>query len=596
MIQLGLVVALALADVDGGVEPVAPPPPEPVAPAPDAGTDAPVAAPTPTLTPEPAPAAGPTAAELMAPSQGFIKGELSVYLGAEQLVVKNNRIGVSLGPELFENSFYARIEPQVDLRFLDGDLKAGIGVPLRFTIFDLPGDDLDYAQQANYDGFKNKGRFRKEDWAQFHDFGRVLKYITYGRKEDHLYVNIGQRYATSIGHGELVRRYSPNIDLDYVRVSAEVDAYNDYGGFEFFTNDILQWNLLSAIAFVKPLSIFGASSFWAKSLSIGISGALDWQAPYLNQTDQGVRLLTPTGCETKDPSGCRVQSTTRAVKLVGIDAEVKVVKTDEVDIKPYVDYSMLLDGSGGATVGALGRFNVGTKTVNAFRVVAELRYLGSHYMPSYFDTFYEIERFQFYQQPQRINGQIQYQTKQSYVMDTGLGNRAGFYLEASWGIRDAVGFTVSLDDNAIKGHNFVAHLEVPFFNFLQLFASYYKRGFDDVSEFGKFQDGKTILLAGARLRLLPFLFINGRAYQTYRLDAASARYTNQFGAQIDLEIGYEFKGGREPPVVNPAAGTTPASDSPPPPPEQQAPPPAQNNGTPPPPQPDGTGTPPPPAQ
>jgi hypothetical protein len=590
MIQLSLVVALALADADGGAEPIAPPPPEPVvaAPAPDAGSDVPVASTSAELTPAPAP---PSAAELMAPSQGFIKGELSVYLGAEQLVVKNNRIGVSVGPELFENSFYARIEPQVDLRFLDGDLKAGFGVPLRFTIFDLPPDDLDFAQQASFNGFANAGRFRKEDWASVHDFGRILKYITYGRKEDHLYVNIGQRYATSIGHGELVRRYSPNIDLDYVRVSAEVDAYNDYAGFEFFTNDILQWNLLSAIAFVKPLSFFGAESFWAKSLSIGVSGALDWQAPYLNQTDQGVRLLTPVGCETKDPSGCRVNSSQRAVKLVGIDAEVKVVKTEEVDIKPYVDYSMLIDGSGGATLGALGRFNVGKSTVNAFRVVAELRYLGSHYMPSYFDTFYEIERFQFYQQPTRINGQIQYQTKQSYVMDTGLGNRAGFYLEASWGIRDAIGFTVSVDDNAIKGHNFVAHLEIPFFNFLQVFASYYKRGFDDVSEFGKFQDGKTILLAGARLKLLPFLFINGRAYQTYRLDAASARYTNQFGAQIDLEIGYEFKGGREPPITT---GNTPATDSTPPPPEQQPAPQQPNNGTPPPPQPDGTGTPPPP--
>jgi hypothetical protein len=238
-------------------------------------------------------------------------------------------------------------------------------------------------------------------------------------------------------------------------------------------------------------------------------------------------------------------------------------------------------------LGALGRFNFGTTTINAFRLVAELRYLGSRYMPSYFDTFYEIERFQFTQAPARVNGQIQYLTKQQYVLEHGLGNRAGFYLEASWGIRDAVGFTLSLDDNTVSGHNFIAHVEVPLLSFLQLFASYYKRGFDDVSEFGKFQDGKTILLAGARLKLLPFLFINGRAYQTYRLDAGSARYTNQFGAQIDLEIGYEFKGGREAPL-NPAAGQTPASE---PPPSSQ---PQQDNGTPPPPAPDATGTPPPP--
>ena len=39
----------------------------------------------------------------------------------------------------------------------------------------------------------------------------------------------------------------------------------------------------------------------------------------------------------------------------------------------------LLGGDGGLTVGVLGRFNVGTRTVNAFRVVAEVRWLGSRY-------------------------------------------------------------------------------------------------------------------------------------------------------------------------------------------------------------------------
>src|SRR5262249_40964103 len=151
------------------------------------------------------------------------------------------------------------------------------------------------------------------DWDHYHDYGRLLKYVNYGRKEDNFYVNIGQRYATSIGHGAIMRRYSPSIDIDYPRASAEVDAYNDYAGFEAFTNDVLEWNTLAAIAFVKPLSFFKADNLLAKTLSIGVTGAIDWNAPdRLGFTLDGSRGLT---------ANRRLSATTAPVGLIGFDAE-----------------------------------------------------------------------------------------------------------------------------------------------------------------------------------------------------------------------------------------------------------------------------------
>ncbi|MDP1918982.1 MAG: hypothetical protein Q8L14_22220, partial [Myxococcales bacterium] len=44
-------------------------------------------------------------AETKAPTAGFVKGELSVYLGSDRLVVKNNRIGLSAGLDRFETAF-----------------------------------------------------------------------------------------------------------------------------------------------------------------------------------------------------------------------------------------------------------------------------------------------------------------------------------------------------------------------------------------------------------------------------------------------------------------------------------------------------------
>ena len=43
------------------------------------------------------------------------------------------------------------------------------------------------------------------------------------------------------------------------------------------------------------------------------------------------------------------------------------------------------------------------------------------------------------------------------------------------------------------------------------------------------------------LKVLPFLFLNGRIYKSFRVNQDLGRFDNQFGFVVDLEIGYEFK-------------------------------------------------------
>lgn len=511
--------------------PPAPPPPEPYL-IPSTGTPEPqpLADPTPTPEPAPSPLAPVAAAEPLDPAPPeFVKGELSVLLGSDRLTVKNNRIGVSAGLDRFGNAYYLLVEPQVDLRFFDAKWAVGFGVPLRIELASFETD-------AEGDPFRFLGRIRKGDWDHFHDYGKLLKYVNYGRKEDRLYVNLGQRYSSTIGHGTIQRRYAANIDIDYPRVSAEVDAYNDIGGFELFANDILEWNQLSGIAFIKPLFFLNSSNTLIKSLSIGVSGGLDWKAPLRLTTDAlGVRQI----------GDGRLLASERAVGLAGVDVEVKVFKNENFDVKPYVDYSFLAGGDSGVTIGVLGRFNFGKSIVNAFRLVGELRFLGARFKPSYFDTFYEVERFIYDDTGKNSQGFFNYRTKQEAILSGTLGDRQGYYLEASYGIRGAIGLTVSLEgvSNA-PAKNFVAHLEVPLLSFLQVFGSYYKRRFVDFSEFGVL-DEKTVVFAGARLKLLPFFFIGGRAYKAFRVNPDTQRYDNQFGFSVDLEIGYEFGGSKK---------------------------------------------------
>jgi len=492
------------------------------------------------------------AGETKSPTAGFVKGELSVYLGSDRLVVKNTRVGLSAGLDRFETAFYLLLEPLVDLRFFEGKLGLGFGVPLRLELLNFAADETGAPLLT-----RRLGRLRTEDWDSVHDFGRLLKYVTWGRKEDPLYISAGQRYASTIGHGALVRRYAPNVDIDYPRASAQVDAYNDFGGFELFTNDLLEWNTVAGIGFIKPLSFLKSENLLAKTLSIGVSGATDWRAPYQLSVD------STSGLRQVDAQG-RLLSRTRAVGLVGLDAEVKVVKTAHVDLKPYLDYSMLIGGDGGLTAGLLARFNVGTDVVNAFRLVGEFRALGSRYLPSYFDTFYEIERFIF--ASEAAPGQVSRNalTRQQVVMEQGLGQRLGYYVEASWGIPGKVGLTLAAEgvSNA-PNTNLIAHLEVPVLDFVQVFGSYYKRGITSPAAIFRIdpQTPDTVFYAGARLRVLPFLFINGRAYQTFRLNPEVRRYDSQLGFVVDLEVGYEFKGKKSETVATQPLEAPPTSES-----------------------------------
>ncbi len=519
-----LVEAPSLADVPGGDgdgmdrNAAAAPPPGPPALAPPAQAPAP---------PTPVPVPGVAAQSY----PGFVKGELSQFLGADRVVTRNNRVGISLGLDRIGDTFYGLVEPQLDLRFLDNRLALGLGVPLRLELVTLGG--------SSFIQLGNAGRIRREDYDQPGEYARILKYLTFGTKEDSVYVNVGQRYASSIGHGTLVRRYAPNIDVNRARVSAQVDAYNDYAGVELLTNDVVDWNLLAGLAFVKPLS-FMSSDPLARSVSVGLSVASDRTAPLTLTTDP------VTGVRQVDGSG-HLDASRRAATLVGLDAEVKVLKTKHADIKPYVDYSLLAGGDGGLTVGVLGRFNVGEKTVHAFRLVAEGRALGARYLPSYFDTFYEVERYMARQVlPSRWAASNEYQTKQEWVLSGVLGNRLGYYVEASYGVRRNVGVTVALEGtNTSPQKNLVAHLEVPALDWLQFFGSYYKRGFSNFSEVTQV-DSKSIFFAGARLRALPVLFINARAFKSFQSNSELQRYDNTYGFALDLELGWEFKPSEKP--------------------------------------------------
>ena len=63
-------------------------------------------------------------------------------------------------------------------------------------------------------------------------------------------------------------------------------------------------------------------------------------------------------------------------------------------------------------------------------------------------------------------------------------------------------------------------------------------GADPVSR--QLQADNTLIISGARLRILPILYLNLRAFRMWQVDTMSQGYRNVDGFQADFEVGYEF--------------------------------------------------------
>ncbi len=535
----------------------------------------------------------------------FRKGELSM-LGQVQLINAENSAGIGLGTANIDKVWYLEVRPNVNLHF--NRLSIGFGTPLRFEIFDTNavemGNPTTYAA-----GFENAGRFRRADWDRFvnypyTDLVRPIRYVTWGRKEEHLFVDVSRVHAITIGHGQLVRRYAPNVDIDESNIFAELDAYRDFGGMEVMAGPLPIPRLVGGLFFIKPLGPF-REDYRSRSLSIGFTYLTDLNTPTVLTTSvdpETGRIQYPIDKGRFIYDG-RDQVVAYTVQGVGVDTEFKPIKTKHYNIKTYVDYSHLffpgIDalgvdafGGGGATLGGLFRFSWGTRPVRsldeeteavrlglapretkaayAARLRAEVKTFGPQYVPSYFDSLYEVEKYQFGLGTTPLEQRATLPTKVAFLAgQAGEPWRLGYYLEATYALVDWFALSFVYQDawpmggenpSVPEAREIVFHVETQGLKFLQLFASYHYRHFD-LDEWNRlftFTSDNEIFYFGGRMHLWVFA-INAGVQRGFRVDFlpddgvlrpyepggeayphSSVGLENQWNYDLELELGWQF--------------------------------------------------------
>jgi hypothetical protein len=468
------------------------------------------------------------------------KAEFSGLLGKE-----GSEMAAGVMFKKIDGAMYLQINPRFDFR--TGPFGLGIQIPLNLRVH--PWDE---AGEEKY----GKQLVRGEDWDEIGDYLKMVRYIQYGEKREFIYARLGE-LSGKLGHGTIVRGYSNTIDINSHRVGFAFDLNTDFGGFETMFSDLVSImgggvdsQLIAARGFVKPLS------FWMPDsplniFSLGLSVASDLNAPYNVDVDDDGSM------DTDIETGAILVGEAKAVTIVGVDIEAEVLNNEFIEMVPYIDVNFISGAGMGLHIGLDTKFKLPIGIDFQIPVLIEYRHFDSDYLPMYYDTFYEIERFSLAGQNALPKGRY----LRSELLKDGEGLN-GVYGELGFDFMGLVSIAGKYEHYAktdaeeaaeaagaepIGKGTFTLLLLVPALDVLQ-FEAYYRRtnitGSDDIFAF----DDRSMAIAQAKYQLYPFVYLVAQASRRWVfqdaetvdnvLKPAGYEATDDWG--VGVEFAYQF--------------------------------------------------------
>lgn len=269
-----------------------------------------------------------------------------------------------------------RFQGGLGMNWIDGKLNYTLHLRPEFS-FDNWGVGLDL--QLSFDQY---GNFRKENYNEFSDYLSIIRYVRYGLKNDPVYVRVGALDYYTLGHGTIIDYYnnSPTFDARKIGMVADVD-FGKFG-FESIYSNFLQAGVVGIRGYFRPFQ-------FTPQAEIPIIGGLEIGATYA--ADFSSKAGITNGYFDKSKNEFVTTSDNGSINIIGLDIGLPLLNTGMLGVTLYSDYSKIINfGSGFATglkfdINALG-------TVRGI-VKLERRFNRDHYLPSYFNALYEIERF-----------------------------------------------------------------------------------------------------------------------------------------------------------------------------------------------------------
>ena len=262
----------------------------------------------------------------------------------------------------------------VGMTFIDGQsyYLMSLAPELAFGKFGM-GLDIDLRINAE------TNKLRKEDWDEKYDYLRIIRYLRWGHKGDGFYTRVGALDYARLGNGTIMYLYKNSPSVDERRLGMELDVNLGKWGVETMLGDFASAGVVGFRPYVKPLQFTTLASVpIIGGLEVGTTYATDLRS---NSSDTSISIKNDTV----------VQQENGSIKIIGVDISLPLITTSMVFSRVYVDYAKIVNFGSGVAAGLLTDFN-GLGAV-VIKTKLERRWPKDKYIPNYFSSFYEIERY-----------------------------------------------------------------------------------------------------------------------------------------------------------------------------------------------------------
>jgi hypothetical protein len=305
----------------------------------------------------------------------------------------------------------------------------------------------------------SSGEVREDAFNEETDYLAMIRFLQWGKERDFLYFRFGELSQATIGHGSIVHNYFNGLDYNSPKTGGRLNLNWGWAGVETMVSDIYSFStdtketegLVAARAYVRPFRILGFGLPFVKQFALGVTTATDAKAPKTLSTSIGG---SGDPVIDLDSDGNIITLEDEQVQILGADIEYYLIGGEDalipgfgiLSILPYADYNQIKNHGWGKHYGVLLEIDINEVPllgsvlmglVGKLEIQFERREAKRNYIPGYFDSLYEIQRYQY---PTTSD----LTTKQSQIDNTGVIR--GWFGSGSLTIFDALKISMSFED------------------------------------------------------------------------------------------------------------------------------------------------------
>ncbi|MHB8336397.1 MAG: hypothetical protein ACYDEE_03170 [Ignavibacteriaceae bacterium] len=296
-------------------------------------------------------------------------------------------------PVYSQEAFYPRpgsgyFDGGMGLDWIDGELYYSFHIRPEIALGNW-GVGLD----LNFDINKN-GNIRKENFNELSDYLSIIRYLRYGEKHDPVYIKLGALDYYNLGHGSIMYQYnnSPSIDTRKIGLVSDIDFGNF--GFESIYSTFAEAGVTAVRGYVRPLRFTTLANVpIIGNLEVGGTYAVDFNkysgVVYVPDYNASAPLINPI----INPSPLWKPEDRGRMQIIGIDLGLPLINSSLFNLQLYSDFTKIINYGGGVATGIMVEMN-GLGILNASAKL-ERRFNQAQYIASYFNSMYEIQRYQF---------------------------------------------------------------------------------------------------------------------------------------------------------------------------------------------------------